>query len=167
MHAFRDALGRSWELTIHVAGVKRVRALVGVDLYKLAEDGFRGLDELLRDPPRFVDVLYCLCQEQAARQAPPVDDYGFGSGLGGDALYQAGQAFVDELCDFFPNPQIRENLRKVVQRARQVETAVAARLARATDEQLERAVAKVEAVVAAKVARQAAELETSLESSIG
>jgi len=61
MHSFPDNAGRTWTVAINVAAVKRVRGLVNIDLYKLVDDGFRPLGELVADPVQLADVLYCLC----------------------------------------------------------------------------------------------------------
>lgn len=118
MHSFRDCAGREWELAVNVAAIKRVRGLAGVDLYGLLADGLGPLDALLADPCKFVDVLYCLCKDQADRQV--VTDEAFGVALGGDALARAAEAFMEELIDFFPDPRARDQLRLVVAKARQV-----------------------------------------------
>jgi hypothetical protein len=65
MHSFRDNVGRVWTVTINVAAVKRVRGLVGVDLYKLVDDGFKPLAALVSDPVQLADVLFCLCKDEA------------------------------------------------------------------------------------------------------
>ena len=111
MHSFRDTAGRTWTVAIHVAAVKRVRSLVAVDLYKLVDDGFQPLANLLGDPVQLVDVLYCLCQDEATSRG--LSDEDFGRALAGDAITQAAEAFVEELIDFFPDARIRATLRKV------------------------------------------------------
>ena len=101
MHTFTDNADRTWTVAINVAAIKRVRGLVQVDLYKLIDDGFKPLAELIADPVRLADVLYCLCKDEAdARQ---VSDEDFGRALAGDAITLAADAFVEELIDFFPD----------------------------------------------------------------
>jgi hypothetical protein len=78
----------------------------------------RGLGELLGDLVRFIDVLYCLCREEA--EARNVSDEDFGRAMFGDALHQAMDAFVEELIDFFPDPKVRQNLRTIITEARKV-----------------------------------------------
>jgi hypothetical protein len=118
MHTFTDNAGRVWTIAISVAAIKRVRGLLNVDLYKLVDDGFKSLGELLGDPVRLVDVLYVLCQDEA--NARNVSDEDFGRALGGDALHQAMDAFVEELIDFFPEARARSSLRKIVAESRKV-----------------------------------------------
>src|SRR5262245_29421790 len=118
MHTFNDNAGRNWTVAINVAAVKRVRGLVGVDVYKLVDDGFKPMAALLSDPVQLVDVLYCLCKEEA--DARKVSDEDFGRALGGDAIHHAAEAFVEELIDFFPNAQARAGLKRVVAAGKKV-----------------------------------------------
>jgi hypothetical protein len=118
MHSFVDNAGRTWVIAINVAAVKRVRGLVGIDLYSLIDDGFKPLSELVADPVRLADVLYCLCKDEA--DARNISDEDFGRALYGDAITMAADAFVEELIDFFPDARTRTSLRKVVAAGRKV-----------------------------------------------
>lgn len=118
MHSFQDNAGRTWVIAINVAVVKRVRALVNVDLYKLIDDGFKPLAALVADPVQLADVLYCLCKDEA--DAKQVSDEDFGRALAGDAITLAADAFVEELIDFFPDARARASLKKVVAAGRTV-----------------------------------------------
>ena len=118
MHAFVDTAGRTWELSIHVAAIKRVRGLVGVDLYGLIDDGFQPLAKLVGDPVQLADVLYCLVKDQA--DAKGISDEEFGRSLAGDAILRAADSFVDELVSFFPDPRARAGLARVVEAGRTV-----------------------------------------------
>jgi hypothetical protein len=111
MHTFTDNAGRTWTVAINVAAVKRVRGLVNIDLYKLVDDGFKPLGELIADPVQLADVLYCLCKDEA--DARNVSDEDFGRALYGDAITMAAEAFVEELIDFFPDARAREGMRKL------------------------------------------------------
>jgi hypothetical protein len=111
MQTFTDNAGRTWTVAINVAAVKRVRGLVNIDLYKLVDDGFKPLGELIADPVQLADVLYCLCKDEA--DARDVSDEDFGRALYGDAITMAAEAFVEELIDFFPDARAREGMRKL------------------------------------------------------
>lgn len=113
MRVFQDNAGRTWTIAIHVAAVKRVRGLLGVDLYSLVDDRFQGLGKLLADPVLLVDVLYALCKDDANRLA--VSDEDFGRAMAGDAIEHASTAFLEELTDFFPDPRVRAGVRKVIE----------------------------------------------------
>ncbi|MFQ3588526.1 MAG: hypothetical protein SNJ74_11425 [Fimbriimonadaceae bacterium] len=118
MHSFRDNAGRAWTVAINVAAVKRVRGLVGIDLYKLIDEGFKPLGALVSDPVQLADVLYCLCKDEA--DAKQVTDEDFGRALAGDAITLAADAFVEELIDFFPDARARASLTKVLSAGRKV-----------------------------------------------
>jgi len=111
MHSFPDNAGRTWTVAINVAAVKRVCGMVNIDLYKLVDDGFCPLGELVADPVRLADVLYCLCKDEA--DARNVSDEDFGRALYGDAITLAAEAFVEELFDFFPDARARAGMRKL------------------------------------------------------
>jgi len=118
VRVFKDADSRQWDLVINVAAVKRVRDLLGLDLYGLVDDEARPLGRLLGDPCKLVDVLYVLCREQA--QARSITDEDFGRGFSGDSLEAAADAFCEELFDFFPNRQARETLRATKRKSREL-----------------------------------------------
>lgn len=124
MHVFATNSGQQWEVCIDVAAVKRVRALLSLDLYGLVDNGATGLNELLSDPVRFVDTIYVLCRVQADRLG--VSDEAFGQSLGGDSLAAAADAFLEELIDFFPDSKARANLRRLMVKGREVADRVAA-----------------------------------------
>ncbi len=118
MHTFTDNAGRVWTIAINVATIKRVQGSLQINLCKLVDDHFKGLGGLLADLVRFIDVLYCLCREEA--EARNVSDEDFGRAMFGDAIHQAMDAFVEELIDFFPDPKVRHSLRKIIGEARKV-----------------------------------------------
>ena len=118
MHSFVDNSRRTWEIAINVAAVKRIRGLLGIDLYALVDDGFKSLSKLVSDPVTLADVLYCLCKDQADKQS--ISDEEFGRALAGDAITQAADAFVEELIDFFPDARARASLRKAIEAGKTV-----------------------------------------------
>jgi hypothetical protein len=118
MHSFVDNSRRTWEIAINVAAVKRIRGLLGIDLYALVDDGFKSLSKLVSDPVTLADVLYCLCKDQADKQS--ISDEDFGRALAGDAITQAADAFVEELIDFFPDARARASLRKAIEAGKTV-----------------------------------------------
>jgi hypothetical protein len=118
MHSFVDNSRRTWEIAINVAAVKRIRGLLGIDLYSLVDDGFKSLSKLVSDPVTLADVLYCLCKDQADKQS--ISDEDFGRALAGDAITQAADAFVEELIDFFPDARARASLRKAIEAGKTV-----------------------------------------------
>jgi hypothetical protein len=105
-----------------VATIKRVQGLLQINLYKLLDDNFKGLGELLGDPVQLVDVIYCLCKEEA--DARNVSDEDFGRAMYGDVIFHATEAFLEELIDFFPDPKVRQSLRKIITEAKKVRSRI-------------------------------------------
>lgn len=122
MKTFKDNANRTWTLCIHVTAVKRCRALVDIDLYKLIESGFEGLNALLSDPISLVDVLYVLCMDDCKAQG--VSDEDFGRGMAGDAIRHAGEAFVEELINFSPEPHLRAGLGRAIEKVRRAQNQI-------------------------------------------
>jgi hypothetical protein len=123
MRVFTDSRGRQWALEITVASLKRVKAACGADLYALADDGLKPLAALLADVVKLVDVLFVLARDAGGK--PPDSDESFAEGLGGDALGNAADAFVDALIDFFPKERARTALQRLRDKSRQVAEALA------------------------------------------
>lgn len=119
MKSFKDSEGRTWEIAINVATVRRVRgSVLKLDLMKLVDDGAKGLGELLADVVGFVDLIYVLCQSQAEQRG--ITDEDFGRGMGGDSITAAADAFIEEFIDFFPQPAARTNLRRLMSKSKEV-----------------------------------------------
>lgn len=112
MRSFTDAQGRTWLLAINVTTLKRVKALTGVDLLKLFDDGMKGLAEFVSDPVQLVDVLYAVCRDEALTRG--VSDEDFGRAMHGDCIETAATALLEELTDFFPDPRRRNIIRQLL-----------------------------------------------------
>lgn len=113
MKTFKDNTGHEWSLAITVGVVRRIKDKV--DLLKLVENKFAGLDELLKDPFALVGLLYLLLEPQVKEQGLNEDT--FPDRFGGEELYAGTQAFMSEYADFFPNPKIRDSLKSMFQKA--------------------------------------------------
>jgi hypothetical protein len=118
MHTFVDNAGRTWTVAINATVIKRIKGLLGINIYKLLEDSAKPLAELVSDPIQLCDVLYVICKDEA--EAQNVSDENFGRGLGGDSLALAADAFVEELIDFFPYARVRTTLRKVTDAGKKI-----------------------------------------------
>ena len=99
MKPFTDSQGRTWNVTVNVGAIKRVRDLLGVDLLDVANGDL--LSRLADDPCLLVDVLFALCKPEA--DAAKVTDEDFGRGMVGDALDSGAGVLMKELLDFFPS----------------------------------------------------------------
>ncbi len=111
MKTFKDRQNRTWLIEINVALAKKVRALTGVDLYRLVDNDFANLQELLRDQITLVDVIYVLCKDQA--DAQKMTDENFGAGLAGETVTRAAEAFMDAYIDFSQDPRAAAVLRSL------------------------------------------------------
>jgi hypothetical protein len=100
--------------------IKRIKGLLGINIYKLLEDSAKPLAELVSDPIQLCDVLYVICKDEA--EAQNVSDENFGRSLGGDSLALAADAFVEELIDFFPYARVRIALRKITEAGKKIQT---------------------------------------------
>jgi hypothetical protein len=112
MKPFTDSQGRTWNVTINVSAIKRVRDVLAVDLLDVANGDL--LSRLADDPCVLVDVLYVLCKPDA--DAKGVTDEDFGRGMVGGALDEASSALMKELLDFFPSALRARALAKMVRK---------------------------------------------------
>jgi hypothetical protein len=125
MKPFTDSAGRTWEVTVNVGAVRRVRDTLGVDLMDVA--GGDLLDRLADDPVLLVDVLYVLVKPQA--DAKSVSDEDFGRAMVGGVIDEAASALMKELLDFFPSAQRARALAKMLRKMEEQQAAVTAAVA--------------------------------------
>jgi hypothetical protein len=122
---FTDSQGRTWNVTINVSAIKRVRDILGVDLLDVANGDL--LSRLADDPCVLVDVLYVLCKPDA--DAKGITDEDFGRGMVGGALDEASSALMKELLDFFPSAQRAKALAKMLRKMEEQQAAATAAVA--------------------------------------
>lgn len=146
MHIFTDNKGRKWDIVLNVNQMKRVRAVLGIDLVNVITLDAKGevkvdlIDRIANDPCLLVDILCVLTEKQAASLG--VSDIQFGESLAGDAIEDATKAFLDELVDFFPGAK-RLFLQKAVTLARKYTLEMTSALEKAlSDPELEKKVAQ-------------------------
>lgn len=123
MRHFKDNAGRVWDVEINVAQVKYVRDVLRIDLYKVGADNFKLYHEIIGDPVRLIDLLYCLCKKQA--DARNLTDEAFGQAFAGDVIGKAAEAFSEELIDFFPSAATQAAMRTVLSKAREIKELIA------------------------------------------
>jgi hypothetical protein len=114
MKFFKDVKDETWEITINVAAIKKVRDLINADLL----DVNGTLPRLLADPIFLVDVLYCLCKQQA--DAKNISDEQFGEGMAGDCLGFAKNTLVEELKSFFPSLEERNAVDRLIKKGNEM-----------------------------------------------
>jgi len=114
MKIFKDGKDNSWELSINVAAIKRIRDLLNVDLLDIQTT----MPRLLGDPIFLVDVLYCLCKSQA--EAKNISDEQFGEAMAGDHIGAAKNTLIEELKSFFPTPEERQAVDRAIKKGHQM-----------------------------------------------
>lgn len=97
-----EAGGVEYLVSVNVAGIKRIRQLLDVDLCDLPADPDL-LQRLMTDDVLLVDCLYLLCKPQI--DAAGLTDEEFGEALGAVGIEPAEQAFWDAITDFFRPPR--------------------------------------------------------------
>lgn len=99
---FKDAAGRTWNLQLSIGRAREIREVTGVDFTNV-HDGQLFL-ELGSNPETFAQVLWLLCEKQAALARPPVNPEDFADGLNGAALDAAREAIVEATISFIQAP---------------------------------------------------------------
>jgi len=117
MKTFKDNEGRTWTVKVNISTVKRVKSLLGINIFDAIEKDL--IARLVTDTILLVDVLYVICKPEAEQKN--VSDEQFGEGLAGDAITAATTALLEELVDFFPEAK-RQVLQKAVGKYRKVES---------------------------------------------
>lgn len=138
---FTDTEGRTWDVSVNVSTIARVKSLCGVNLLEAVETGSKLLDDLSGDPVMLCNVLFAIVKPQA--DARGITDEAFGSALGGDALASATEAFVQAIIDFFPKAR-RDVLTRAFDRAKQILTKREAAVEAKLDQILDAAEASLE-----------------------
>jgi len=107
----RRNAGRTWTVAINVDAIKRVRALLDINLLEMVEGQL--IEKLIRDPVLLCDVVYAICKPEADAQG--ITDEQFGRAMAGDAIEHATKALLEDLVLFSPSPRDRANLQRVLQ----------------------------------------------------
>lgn len=118
MNSFTDSKGAVWMITMDVNTIKRVRALLNVDLLGIASDKDL-LTKIDSDLVFVVDLLYAVCKPESDKQG--ISPEQFAERLGtAEAIESASSAFMESLIGFFRKPQ-QELLRKITSKTRQIQ----------------------------------------------
>lgn len=110
MQSFKDTGGRTWTVSVNVDSIRRVRALLTVDLLDVL--GGKLVEKLIGDPILLVDVIYAICKPEADTLG--ITDEDFGRAMAGDAIDLATKVLLDEIVNFSPSPRDRANLKSVL-----------------------------------------------------
>ena len=122
MHCFVDKNNTKWSIELNVGTAKRVLAETNVDLINVLDFDEKKqeqnvLEKLSDDPCLLVDVLYCLCREQAKELG--VDDFAFASLFTGETIIQATDALLEEIISFSP-PVKQKVLKKIYETSKSI-----------------------------------------------
>ena len=117
MRTFKDNADRQWTLAINVDTIRRVRAMLAVDLLEAVEG--KLIERLVGDPILLCDVIYVICKPEADQKN--ISDEDFGRAMAGDAIDLATSSLLEELVDFFPKNR-RQLLAKALVKFRDLET---------------------------------------------
>lgn len=122
-HSFVDTQGREWKLALDFDLHEQVYEREKVMLLSLGDNNCELLARLHTDVKLLVNVLWVLCEEQAAAlgivgtdEMPATRQ--FAKGFGGDVLENAAAALVAAVIDFFPNQEQRLALSTLMEKAR-------------------------------------------------
>jgi len=110
MKLFKDTEGREWTVNVNVATIKRVRDLVDVDLLALADGELFA--KLISDPVLLCDTVFAVCKPEADKKG--IVDTDFGESMSGDTIEAATNALLEEIVNFCPSRQGRENLNRIL-----------------------------------------------------
>lgn len=128
MHSFKDNAGRSWNVVVNAATVKRVRERIGVNLVDIL--GGDLLQRLITDPIALADVVFAVCEPDMKKAN--VTSEAFGEAMAGDSIDEATKALLEAFSDFLPTTEARANLARAVdviyRMMGRVQEAVAAKL---------------------------------------
>ena len=118
-HCFTDLEKREWEVSITVGVIRKVRQKLSIDLadafdFDTADSAKTdALKKIAEDPVLLIDVLYCICEEQA--NARNVSDTAFGELFStGEMIEDACNALLQGLLRFL-RPAKRLAMEKILQ----------------------------------------------------
>ena len=144
MHEFTDSKGRTWKIELSIGAAKAVKKSLEIDMMEP-----KAFLTQVNDPMLMCDLLYLVCKEQVDERG--MSDEQFGRGLGGDALWNAQNRFLEAYIDFFPNPEARENLRSLIAKMKtatmRLQKSIAGRMEkidRKIEQEIDQAIAELE-----------------------
>ena len=102
---FKDKSGRSWDCTLSIAALKRIKTTLDVDLLDLLAGGSvaEGVKRVILSPQSACDVLYVAVKPQA--DAAGLTDEQFGELLAGQVLADGLADLLTEIEVFFEATQ--------------------------------------------------------------
>jgi len=107
MQTFTDIHGNKWTVGVTVNTVKRVKALLGIDMINDIEGFIKQMQCIITR----CDVLYVVCQDEAVERN--ISDAQFAGGLAGSVLRESYDALMEAYAAFIPDPEAAAKLRVV------------------------------------------------------
>lgn len=135
---FKDPDGREWRIRLTVGLADRVKDETGVELGDESDSDWLAL--LFSRRRKCVEVMWCLCEKQAAADGITPED--FAHQFDGVTLRAAGRALAAAWADFFPGSRISQAIRTSLEAileagearaVREMEAALSASLPSATN----------------------------------
>jgi hypothetical protein len=120
----RDKEGRFWDIKIDLWNLRRVRQALDINLLEILEKE-SSLGHELDDPVRSVELIWCLCQPQAAERE--ISEQSFWEALDQDMLDAAGLAILEGLANF-SRAAVRPAMAKVAEKTRKLQETLSARV---------------------------------------
>ena len=116
MKTFKDSKNVSWDISITVGTIKRIKDITGIDVFEESAKQKNIFITVSEDPILLCNILYAICKPQADERK--ITDEQFGESMGGDAIEHATNCFIEELIDFFPSakrPAFRKMTEKITE----------------------------------------------------
>ena len=120
---FKDTENREWIVRITNKTIRDVKFALSIDLRELLNDECKPLMEMISDSLKLSQVLSVACRDQLKERNVNEDD--FLDAIYGDVSEKAAEAFCEAFVDFFPNPQLREAITKMLGFAKEMKTEMA------------------------------------------
>lgn len=95
MKSYKDAKGVTWDLVLTVQSARKIRSRLNVDVLDN-----NSLAAATGDPLVCCDILWVLCEDQAATRGVSEDQFYVGV-IEGETFEDASVALLEELADFF------------------------------------------------------------------
>jgi hypothetical protein len=156
MQVFSDTRNKRWAVEITVQTCKRVKKILGIDLFDL-EKFFK----LVQDPITLCDLLYVTCKDEA--DAESISDEQFGGRLSGTVIRDARSALMEAYINFIPDPAAAEKVRVI----REKYDNVGEKILQSLEKRMPEIVKKIETETDRFITELEAELDKELDTDVG
>lgn len=124
---FTDRLGRSWDLTLTLGVIGKVRKQLGINLGTILSDSTQVASLLNGDVEKLGQVIYAIVESQVKKAG--LDDESFLEGFDGETVLRCSEALAEAIVSFsHPQKKIADamidGLRKMLGKYEDVVTQV-------------------------------------------